>query len=150
MSVRNQPQYSVLSHFAYLYNSKSLSKVYQSVKIVASPSDTVFEKALKLIVNIEGFMSRHYSQMEGTAIISRFGDLPAIRGENWLVVPTHLCKDEAIEPGLVVDGECVLLRVIKGGTHTYTEDNVVHFNEWHISNKNLVTYININIISVIH
>ncbi|KAK0493765.1 hypothetical protein EDD18DRAFT_1107753 [Armillaria luteobubalina] len=79
----------------------------------------------------------HYANMEDTTIISCFGDLSAIRGENCLVIPSHLCKDPSLEPGLVVDGE--------GGTHSYTEDNIVHFNEWHFTNKNIV-----NQISTVH
>ncbi|SJL18312.1 uncharacterized protein ARMOST_21898 [Armillaria ostoyae] len=53
---------------------KSLSRSYQSAKIVCNPTNTMFDNAMKAIVNIEAFMCCHYDPVEGTALISRFSD----------------------------------------------------------------------------
>lgn len=109
---------------------KSLSKVYQSIKIVSSDDDKQFNDALRAIDRIESFMARHYSPMEKKSIIDKVGDIPAIRAENRLLVPRQLCNDGATEPTQEVDPEGLLRATIRHGTHVYTEDNTVLIREW--------------------
>ncbi|KAK0242407.1 hypothetical protein EDD85DRAFT_785530 [Armillaria nabsnona] len=71
-------------------NMKSLSKAYQSIKIISSEDDTQFTNALHAIDRLENFMSCHYSPMKKKASPDMVGTIPAIRAENWLLVSSHV------------------------------------------------------------
>ncbi|KAK0452792.1 uncharacterized protein EV420DRAFT_1482091 [Desarmillaria tabescens] len=115
---------------------KSLTKAYQSMKIVALEDDKQFASALHAIDNIENFMMRHSSPMDHPMAPTFIGDLSAIHAENRLLVPRHFCSDAAIDPSQEVDANGVLRATIRKGMHMYMDDNVVLFQEWTKDNGN--------------
>ncbi|PBK94468.1 hypothetical protein ARMGADRAFT_1029550 [Armillaria gallica] len=86
---------------------KTLTKSYQSMKIVGVKDDDLFKDALKAIDNIKSFMARHHPDLTSTVL-----------------------KNAPIEPDRTLDGERVLQEIIHKGMHILTYDNSIHFYEY--------------------
>ncbi|KAK0231886.1 hypothetical protein EDD85DRAFT_956725 [Armillaria nabsnona] len=111
-------------------NHQPLTKAYQSMKIILMEDDKQFTDALRAIDNIETFMARHFTLMDKAMVVSKVGNMPAIRAENCLLSPMSFCMDPGVKPLKEIDAGGILSSIVQKGTHVYTDDNAILFQEW--------------------
>ncbi len=92
--------------------------------------DKQFTDALRAIDNIEMFMARHFMPMDKAMVVSKVGNMPAIRAENRLLSLTSFCTDPGVKPSKEIDAGGILSSIVQKGTHVFMDDNAILFQEW--------------------